>query len=61
MEPPRARTELAMNNQLAVHFRTYFQKKAVEAAAWQAHLAGVISDLPWAMLWFSARPSATGG
>jgi NNP family nitrate/nitrite transporter-like MFS transporter len=58
-------TELAMNNQLAVHFRVYFQMKAVDAAALAASfgmmnlfarsLGGMLSDCLYAKIGFSGR------
>merc|ERR1719382_16196 len=58
-------TELAMNNQLATHFRTYFQMKASNAAAlassfglmnlFARSLGGIGSDLMFAKLGFTGR------
>merc|ERR1712187_1095293 len=58
-------TELAMNNQLATHFRTYFQMKASSAAAlassfglmnlFARSLGGISSDLLYAKFGFRGR------
>merc|ERR1719230_1022926 len=58
-------TELAMNNQLATHFRTYFQMKAVDAAAlascfglmnlFARSLGGISSDFLFAKIGFRGR------
>jgi NNP family nitrate/nitrite transporter-like MFS transporter len=58
-------TELAMNNQLATHFRTYFQMKAANASALAASfggmnlfarsLGGITSDLLYAKIGFRGR------
>lgn len=58
-------TELAMNNQLATHFRTYFQMKASNAAAlassfggmnlFARSLGGISSDLLYAKFKFPGR------
>jgi NNP family nitrate/nitrite transporter-like MFS transporter len=58
-------TELAMNNQLATHFRTYFQMKASEAAAlassfglmnlFARSLGGILSDVLFAKVGFRGR------
>merc|ERR1719454_2305050 len=58
-------TELAMNNQLATHFRTYFQMKASSAAAlassfglmnlFARSLGGISSDLLFAKFGFRGR------
>merc|ERR1719456_209268 len=58
-------TELAMNNQLATHFRTYFQMKATSAGAlassfgcmnlFARSLGGVASDLLFAKFGFPGR------
>jgi len=58
-------TELAMNNQLATHFRTYFQMKASEASAlagsfglmnlFARTLGGVASDMAFARYGFRGR------
>jgi len=58
-------TELAMNNQLATHFRTYFQMKAADAASLAAcfggmnlfarSLGGIFSDLLFAKIGFRGR------
>merc|ERR1719414_320605 len=58
-------TELAMNNQLATHFRTYFQMKAGNAAAlasafggmnlFARSLGGISSDLLFAKFGFRGR------
>lgn len=58
-------TELAMNNQLATHFRTYFQMKAADAASLAASfgmmnlfarsLGGISSDLLNAKFGFPGR------
>mmetsp|Transcript_45889 Transcript_45889/g.142021 ORF Transcript_45889/g.142021 Transcript_45889/m.142021 type:complete len:545 (+) Transcript_45889:102-1736(+) len=58
-------TELAMNNQLATHFRTYFQLKASSASALAASfggmnlfarsLGGITSDLLFAKFGFPGR------
>merc|ERR1719436_2124765 len=58
-------TELAMNNQLATHFRTYFQMKASTAAALAASfgmmnlfarsLGGMLSDYLFAKIGFRGR------
>merc|ERR1740138_2037449 len=58
-------TELAMNNQLATHFRTYFQLKASSAAAlassfggmnlFARSLGGIGSDLLYAKVGFRGR------
>merc|ERR1712176_1270877 len=54
-------TELAMNNQLATHFRTYFQMKATDAGLlassfggmnlFARSLGGISSDLLFAKVW----------
>merc|ERR1712187_1090490 len=58
-------TELAMNNQLATHFRTYFQMKATDAGLlassfggmnlFARSLGGISSDLLFAKFGFSGR------
>merc|ERR1719291_622260 len=58
-------TELAMNNQLATHFRTYFQMKAADASALAAcfggmnlfarSLGGIFSDFLFARIGFRGR------
>lgn len=58
-------TELAMNNQLATHFRTYFQMKASDAASLAAcfggmnlfarSLGGIFSDFLFSKFGFSGR------
>jgi len=58
-------TELAMNNQLATHFRTYFQMKAAHAASlasafggmnlFARSLGGISSDLLFARFGFPGR------
>merc|ERR1712048_1140038 len=58
-------TELAMNNQLATHFRTYFQMKATNAGAlasafggmnlFARSLGGIGSDLMFSKLGFTGR------
>eukprot|EP00973_Karenia_brevis_P010078 1365146-Karenia_brevis.AAC.1 len=58
-------TELAMNNQLATHFRTYFQMKASDAASLAAcfggmnlfarSLGGIFSDFLFARFGFRGR------
>jgi len=58
-------TELAMNNQLATHFRTYFQMKASEASAlagsfglmnlFARSLGGITSDVLYATFGFRGR------
>merc|ERR1719471_1443282 len=58
-------TELAMNNQLATHFRTYFQMKASNAAAlassfglmnlFARSLGGILSDVLFAKFGFRGR------
>lgn len=58
-------TELAMNNQLATHFRTYFQMKSVDAAAlassfgmmnlFARSLGGMSSDFMFAKVGFRGR------
>eukprot|EP00928_Gymnodinium_smaydae_P043637 TRINITY_DN291_c0_g1_i1.p1 TRINITY_DN291_c0_g1~~TRINITY_DN291_c0_g1_i1.p1 ORF type:complete len:549 (-),score=113.05 TRINITY_DN291_c0_g1_i1:275-1921(-) len=58
-------TELAMNNQLATHFRTYFQMKASSAAAlassfglmnlFARSLGGITSDVLYAKVGFRGR------
>merc|ERR1719277_2845110 len=58
-------TELAMNNQLATHFRTYFQMKASDASALAAcfggmnlfarSLGGITSDILFAKFGFPGR------
>merc|ERR1719159_1666868 len=58
-------TELAMNNQLATHFRTYFQMKATNAGALAASfggmnlfarsLGGILSDVLFAKFGFPGR------
>jgi len=58
-------TELAMNNQLATHFRTYFQMKAADAASLAAcfggmnlfarSLGGISSDFLFARFGFRGR------
>merc|ERR1719499_1600638 len=58
-------TELAMNNQLATHFRTYFQMKASNAAAlassfglmnlFARSLGGILSDVLFAKVGFRGR------
>merc|ERR1712048_285089 len=58
-------TELAMNNQLATHFRTYFQMKATNAGAlasafggmnlFARSLGGISSDLLFAKFGFPGR------
>merc|ERR1719432_581833 len=58
-------TELAMNNQLATHFRTYFQMKAASAAAlassfglmnlFARSLGGISSDMLFAKFGFRGR------
>jgi NNP family nitrate/nitrite transporter-like MFS transporter len=58
-------TELAMNNQLATHFRTYFQMKASSASAlagsfgmmnlFARSLGGIVSDLLFAKVGFRGR------
>jgi len=58
-------TELAMNNQLATHFRTYFQMKASDAASLAAcfggmnlfarSLGGIFSDFLFARFGFPGR------
>merc|ERR1719343_1303356 len=58
-------TELAMNNQLATHFRTYFQMKASNAAAlassfglmnlFARSLGGITSDVLFAKFGFRGR------
>merc|ERR1719456_769435 len=58
-------TELAMNNQLATHFRTYFQMKAANAGAlassfggmnlFARSLGGISSDLMFAKFGFPGR------
>merc|ERR1712187_593471 len=58
-------TELAMNNQLATHFRTYFQMKASSAAAlassfglmnlFARSLGGISSDILFAKFGFRGR------
>merc|ERR1719183_2852649 len=58
-------TELAMNNQLATHFRTYFQLKAKDAASLAAcfggmnlfarSLGGITSDFLFARFGFRGR------
>jgi NNP family nitrate/nitrite transporter-like MFS transporter len=58
-------TELAMNNQLATHFRTYFQMKAANASALAASfggmnlfarsLGGITSDFLYAKIGFRGR------
>jgi len=58
-------TELAMNNQLATHFRTYFQMKAANAGAlasafggmnlFARSLGGISSDILFAKFGFTGR------
>merc|ERR1711981_488140 len=58
-------TELAMNNQLATHFRTYFQMKATDAGLlassfggmnlFARSLGGISSDLLFAKFGFTGR------
>merc|ERR1719263_2180815 len=58
-------TELAMNNQLATHFRTYFQMKASSAAAlassfggmnlFARSLGGIFSDVLFRTMGFNGR------
>merc|ERR1719291_1364417 len=58
-------TELAMNNQLATHFRTYFQMKAANASAlagafggmnlFARSLGGILSDVMFAKMGFRGR------
>merc|ERR1719498_1443786 len=64
-------TELAMNNQLATHFRTYFQMKATSAAAlassfggmnlFARSLGGILSDFLFAKMGFKGRILAQFG
>merc|ERR1712187_573421 len=58
-------TELAMNNQLATHFRTYFQMKAKDAASlasafggmnlFARSVGGIFSDFLFAKVGFRGR------
>ncbi|CAE7249168.1 NRT2.1 [Symbiodinium sp. CCMP2592] len=62
---PSIRTELAMNNQLATHFRTYFQMDAADASAlagafglmnlFARSLGGITSDILFKYMGFRGR------